>query len=558
MATVDSALPAPPQSNEPNGVPTGSDVQPAIGRVLLQMAIVASVLIGLGVQFTTYLNHDIGWILYSAKWLLHGASFGKEIIAVNPPLIWYLSAPITAIADVAGLQAATAFRLVIAAVAMITLWTNSHRWLPPALARSSWRTAFLAVGCFVLFVDSQRDFGQREYLTFLFTLPYVFLVAARLQHNALQPTVGGSFAIGVLAGIGVAFKPHLLAVPFCIELTAWLRNRRVRQLLRPEVAGGAVAIVLYGVAVLTCFPAYTDEWIPVFRQLYWGFENSWFYVFWKMRLELILLAATGMMLWRSQTRPLSRLLFAQAIGFAIACMAQKKAYSYHVFPLRATLCLLLLALAFDFAGERIANLRGRKLAAVGLLGLFLLTTSLSRGFAWYSLHGQLLAGEVYERVDSKVPPRLTPYQVQTQLIALLNRYSSDDRFLALSTHPHPGFPTALYVAPDWCSHTNSRIFLPAIAKLRELHDDSLADQLSLAEQLERKLTLDDLRQQPAVVLLDAAPIKHALGRMPFDMLSFYLEEQQFAAEWSRYREAAPIGPYRVFVRQSDDTIARRN
>ena len=73
------------------------------------------VAVGLFLQATTFLNHDIAWILYSTESLINGGVFGKDIIAANPPLIWYLSFPVVLISNLFSLPEAAVF--------------SSHRWV---------------------------------------------------------------------------------------------------------------------------------------------------------------------------------------------------------------------------------------------------------------------------------------------------------------------------------------------------------------------------------------------------------------------------------------------
>ena len=82
-----------------------------MGALLVSATLVT---IGLLLQANTYLNHDISWILYSTREVLHGAVFGRDIIAPNPPLAWYLNLPAVMLSDLTGLHAATALRILVA------------------------------------------------------------------------------------------------------------------------------------------------------------------------------------------------------------------------------------------------------------------------------------------------------------------------------------------------------------------------------------------------------------------------------------------------------------
>ena len=131
--------------------------------------------------------------------------------------------------------------------------------------------------------------------------------------------------------------------------------------------------------------------------------------------------------------------------------------------------------------------------------------------------------------------------------------SAAGSFLAFSTHPFPGFPTALYVEADWRGRTNSRIFLPAIAKMRASNSPDTAPERRFAEEQERAFALRDLGQRPDVVSITSRTNKHGLGDYPFGILKFYLEDDRFRTAWQSYREVEPIGSHRVFVRNELST-----
>ena len=46
----------------------------------------------IALQSNVYLNHDVGWVLYSSGLMLDGQVLSRDIIEPNPPLIYFLSA----------------------------------------------------------------------------------------------------------------------------------------------------------------------------------------------------------------------------------------------------------------------------------------------------------------------------------------------------------------------------------------------------------------------------------------------------------------------------------
>ncbi|MDB4733189.1 hypothetical protein OAF42_01965 [Planctomicrobium sp.] len=95
-------------------------------KPLVVVSCLTITVIGLLIQFSTYLNHDIAWVLYSTRWMMSGEIFGQDVIAANPPLIWYLSYPVVSISSVFDLRLDTAFRIVVSVTVIASaLWSRA-------------------------------------------------------------------------------------------------------------------------------------------------------------------------------------------------------------------------------------------------------------------------------------------------------------------------------------------------------------------------------------------------------------------------------------------------
>ena len=118
----------------------------------------------------------------------------------------------------------------------------------------------------------------------LFLLPYLGITAIRLRDGPVN-RCEAAFA-GLLAGIGVALKPHFLAVPFLVELGACIAKRRLRFAFRPEVAIAATLIGAYATFLALFVGNYVYETIPMIKQIYWGFDNQVDLLFIKVAVEI--------------------------------------------------------------------------------------------------------------------------------------------------------------------------------------------------------------------------------------------------------------------------------
>ncbi len=491
---------------------------------------------GLLLQSTTHLNHDLSWILESGARMLHGAEFGRDIIAANPPLAWFLALPPAGIADLFGLDPVLTFRLYTATTLAFCLgfvwWSRSKL----EAGKGGGAILLLATG-YAVFIGCYRDFGQREHLAFAYSLPYVLLAAGRLEGHRFSP--GIAIAAGLAAGLGFALKPYFLAVPLLVELMVVLWRRSLRCVFRSEVWALAGVIAGYLLVVFIVTPSYVFEVVPAVRPIYWGFNNDLPTLLSKISIEIIgFLLALGMTLFRKGPgRALQWCLIAAAAGFLLAFLVQMKGYSYHGLPFRS---LVLISLALHLQ-QAIADPCGRGPAArfglvflAGAVFLAVLGDNARTLTKWYH-EANLENGSLAARID--------------QIINLVEGHAAGQRFLALSTHPFPGFPTASYTSAVWASRTNSAFFIPAVAKLRAAADPGQTQLLRFAEDKARTFLLHDLAAEPQIILVDARTSRHALRGLSFDILAFYLEDPRTREIWAGYEEIEPVQGFRVFLRR---------
>ncbi|MEP7218497.1 MAG: hypothetical protein ABI876_06250, partial [Bacteroidota bacterium] len=65
-----------------------------IGRpILWGILLAALVATESAAVFRSVLNHDVAWIIHGAGRWLEGAGLYRDIVEINPPLIFYLTAP---------------------------------------------------------------------------------------------------------------------------------------------------------------------------------------------------------------------------------------------------------------------------------------------------------------------------------------------------------------------------------------------------------------------------------------------------------------------------------
>ncbi|MEM7598529.1 MAG: hypothetical protein AAF382_12615 [Pseudomonadota bacterium] len=487
---------------------TGRDGLVVLLPVLLALAL------GGYVQAQTYLNHDVAWVLHSSERLLEGGTFGRDIIASNPPLIWWLNAPIAGLAQMIGADPINVFRAVVLTMIAGVL-ALLKRELDPMMSAPK-RAGTLVCLALMLTVGVHRDFGQREHLAVILILPWLMLVVG--QNVRPLPAL----LAGIAAGIAICFKPHFLAVPALIWAYVALRERSLRPVLRVDTAALLLTGVIYVAATWAFARPYLTEIVPMISQVYWGFEHAMSDVVLSDPAPTLMTLAALLLAWRGGWRPLPTLPALAALGFLIAAIVQSKGYSYHFYPplIFAMLSLLLTALG---PAARILRL----LAGVAV------TAGVAMTALYASLHLANLSASGHYGTRT------------TCLVSMVQTHVPEGAgFMAFSTHPYPGFPVANYADRPWLAATNSRLFLPSIVRLRTQPDPSAeaARVLTLAEAAERDLALRDLSQRPALVFVDARERRHAIDRLDMDFIDFYTEDARFAQMWGGYAEIPSCVP----------------
>jgi len=156
------------------------------------------------------INHDCGWLLFAASRFLAGDALYSELIEINPPLIIYLNVPPAALASFTGLSVGAALNLWVASLLGLSLFLTSRIVRVGDFVRLMNPIALAAVA-FVLVVLVGRDFGQREHLMMILTLPYFAVVGQRVAGGDVRSKQ--ALGAGLLAAVGFSLKPYFLLAP---------------------------------------------------------------------------------------------------------------------------------------------------------------------------------------------------------------------------------------------------------------------------------------------------------------------------------------------------------
>ena len=314
---------------------------------------------------------DVAWLLYAAGVLREGGRLGADVVENSPPIIFWLKVPVLALGNAIGLSAwpAWASAIVLASLGSASL---THR-LSKAFAHGA-LLGPLAAAVFLLLPG--RDFGQREHLALILTVPWLVAIARRLEG---YPARGAELWIAILcAAVGLGIKPHFVLVWLAVVCLLIFRRGSLRATLQPEIVGVAALGGAQVLATAAFVPSYLEH-VLVYGRAYVGFLAV---PLWQAfcigagpaTVLFALLARVALRGVRDGTAEGSTALLAGAIGFWLAAGLQAKGWAYHQLPAQGIALLAIGALLAE-TPVAVAGMAARlyRAAGVGTLAMALLT-----------------------------------------------------------------------------------------------------------------------------------------------------------------------------------------
>ena len=207
-------------------------------------------------EFRSYAQPDIAFLLDAGGRVLDGARLYVDVVEINPPLVIALNVAVVWIARTLGLSEILVYRVGFTAVLLGSLWLTAGLLRGLLGHDLRLRRVLVVAIALVLFPLAGVDFGEREHLVLALLLPYLLLATGRLAGRAMANAPAA--ALGLLAGLAIALKPHFILVWFAIEvLLRGSRKVRPRAIL-PESLAVAGFLVTYVLLILLLTPAYVD------------------------------------------------------------------------------------------------------------------------------------------------------------------------------------------------------------------------------------------------------------------------------------------------------------
>ena len=229
-------------------------------------------------QSQTYLNGDVAYLLHVSKLLISGGTYITDFYETNPPMILFIYAPVAYISQVTHFDPAMLMRIYIILLALLSIACCYH--ITQKIFKSDDNkvaSGFLYTLLFVFLFLPANEFGQREHIYLLLSLPY-FLCAILRTPSYSFAKISYPFAIliGIIAAVGVGLKPFFLIPIILVELFLMFYNRKFFTCLRVETITFAIVLSLYLISVIVFHPLYIQILLPLISDLYFiSTQESW-------------------------------------------------------------------------------------------------------------------------------------------------------------------------------------------------------------------------------------------------------------------------------------------
>jgi hypothetical protein len=465
---------------------------------------------------------DHGYLFYVATRVLDGSRLYVDIALgeSHPPLLIWIFMVIEQIGRLVHIDGLSLYPGVVAGAIAVSVFLCWKSGLTDSF--------LLTVLVITLFPLAGPSYGQGEHLAVILAIPYLLTTSRRMATGEPSTPRRDRIAIGLLAAVGLALKPHFALVWLFTE-TALGVSRGWREVLRPE----SVAIGSFFVAYLAATAALAPEYfghLPWVMSLYGGYSP-------RPRLALIASPETfcfaaslvaGRFVGQAVYRSFANLLSFAGSAMFIAVIAQGKGWDYHWYPVLA-ISMLLVALSIRSRTSKVK-------VVVPILALV-------------AMIGTRIQSRSIERILAE-PPTYLP-----QMLNDVQRFGEGRPVLALTPVLSIGFPLVNLAGVGWASPFGHLWMIPALYP--GVADPTVPIRFrqtgrwqAVEDEMFDRLWTGIQQAQPHLIILQS----RLNGR--FDMRSYFETDARFARLFAETTPADTIGPYVILLRRSDTAAER--
>jgi hypothetical protein len=451
-------------------------------------------------------NWDTSWLMHATEKLLAGGNYANDFFELNPPLILYLYTPAVLLNQWFGLPAYIGLQIYVFVLASISLYLCDH--FASRIFRNDFVThVFLITAACVFLILPLYDFGQRENLLVIFTLPYFLLVSYRLENPSTRTRL--AWLIGLFASLGFAIKPYFLLTPFLIEIFYFYQTRRIFSFIRAETLAIFIFVLCYMLFIYLFHYDYLAVVLPYVSHTYYlGIAFSWTPIFLSPTLLfcLIPIVLHGIFYKKNPYKTVCNILLIAMISFLLSYLLQRTTWHDHILPAYSLAVLSTILWLLSVKPEKNHPL------------LFLVFAILLLNFPLYN------SITVYQ---STVKLK----QNFSALIQFLQQHAKHQYVYFFCNTIYGEYPAIDYADALPSSRISDLNWLVPI----ENHNNLTAATRARDKNYMTSLMIADLNKyKPAYIFVDVSPTKKYFNNTDFDYIKFFSQHPEFVAIWKSY------------------------
>jgi hypothetical protein len=509
------------------------------GRLTMAVAALVSIL-WIVLLVRGPIDWDLGWQMFAGRRIHEGARLYVDVGTTeqHPPLYIWLCAALSRISIILHVDPVRFFLAAITTACGASAW-YATRFVKSAKTPSSAVFAIFAFTALALFGFAA---ASAEQIAVAFILPYLAAASNPESHTFNRRT---RILVGLLAGLGMAMKPHYALVWLAIEGALALRTRNSRSFLRTEsiatfgvwiayIAGTAVFTPQYFHAARRAAGYYSDFMPGSLRAVLWNPATIYvacavITVFFARRRARVsadvtsaddVLNAGDVVTVRAGSGDVAYMMLLAALAMWIGAIVQRKGWPHHMLP----------AIAFSIAAMAIAvtSVRPRRALAITILLLL---------FGTYRIHTDR---ELLRRAQVGAPTFLWG------MSDVVHRFAPHGPILMLSYSLSPAFPLVNETGASWTLPESSLWMVSGLYRDAWQTRGPYAyrapnDWVPFEKEVHELIWRGVRERPPAIVIIEANMDSR------FDMKAFAETDPRMKAFFSNFIKVGSVGPYDILL-----------
>lgn len=299
------------------------------------------------IQNNLFLNWDVTALLQTTSYLIEKHNpYNANFYEPNPPMILYLYLPPVLLHKFfSSINIIYSFRIYIYLLASVS-WLLCYFFGKKLFSEQGSLVfcLFLITLASVYLILPLHEFGQRDHLLIILSMPYFLAAAYRLLTNSINTAY--AILIGILACAGFCLKPQFWYALFLIEIYICYTKANFLTWNRPETLTLLILSAIYTFSTFIFYPTFSFTILPYILKNYY----SNVVVLWQQILfhQIALYSWISILFFMMNYSEISDrnykflnvILFIALIGFIFAYYLQRTNYYYHLLPFFSLAILL--------------------------------------------------------------------------------------------------------------------------------------------------------------------------------------------------------------------------